>query len=40
VHTVRWDGRGEGGRVAAGGIYFLRVEAASGSGVRRVVLLP
>ena len=39
THGVTWDGRNESGRKVASGIYFLRVSAASGTRVRRVVLL-
>ena len=36
--TVRWDGRGDDGRPAASGVYYLRLQGSAGvSAVRRIV---
>jgi len=35
--AFEWDGRGEAGQAVAGGLYFLRLEAAGRLMVRRVV---
>lgn len=40
AHRVRWDGRDDAGRALASGVYFLRLETAAGSAVRRVSLIP
>ena len=37
--TVAWDGRDDAGRALAGGIYFIRLRAETGSLVKRAVLL-
>ena len=39
LHTVCWDGNRIGGRAAAPGVYFVRMEAAGHSLTRKVVLL-
>jgi len=38
-HAVDWDGKGEGGKQVPSGIYFCRVETASGFAVGRLVLI-
>jgi len=38
-HVATWDGRDEAGRDAAPGVYFVRLETARSSLIRRVVLL-
>jgi hypothetical protein len=38
LHAVVWDGRNDGGRAVASGVYFYRVEAPAGSAVRKLVL--
>jgi len=38
-HWLEWNGRDEAGRRAPAGVYFYRVESASGAGVRKIVLL-
>jgi hypothetical protein len=38
-HTLRWDGRARDGRAARAGIYWIRVESASGTTQRRVAKL-
>lgn len=38
-HLVSWDGRGEGGRVLPGGIYFARLEAEGARLMQRVTKL-
>jgi hypothetical protein len=35
--TIRWDGRGEGGRALGAGVYFLRFQSALGNSLKRVV---
>lgn len=37
AHLLKWDGTLDGGRIAAAGVYFLRVESGAHSGVARVV---
>ncbi len=39
VYTVTWDGRTDGAAVAASGVYFARIEHASGTRSRKMVLL-
>jgi endoglucanase Acf2 len=39
AHTVAWDGRDDGGRSLASGVYFLRFEAAGAARVGKLVLL-
>lgn len=38
-YTILWDGRDAGGRDAASGVYFLRMEAGSFVGTRKMVLV-
>ena len=38
-HRVVWDGRDEGGRAAAGGVYFYRLRAGEFTQVRKLLLL-
>ena len=38
-HFVRWDGRNDGGRGMASGIYFCRMTAAGFTEKRKMVLL-
>ena len=38
-HRVRWDGRDEGGRSVAGGVYWVRLEHGGESLVRKAVRL-
>lgn len=40
AHASRWDGRDEGGRALAGGVYFARLRAGERDETRRLVLLP
>ena len=40
IHRLRWDGLAEGGRIAAAGVYFLRVESDGHASVARVVRVP
>jgi hypothetical protein len=37
--TVRWDGRDAHGAPAASGVYFIRVETAEGTSIRKVAFL-
>jgi len=37
--TLRWDGRDASGAAAASGVYFIRVETAEGSSVRKLAYL-
>jgi len=37
VHTVRWDGEDNRGRVVAPGLYFVRMQASDFSGVTKVI---
>jgi flagellar hook assembly protein FlgD len=37
--TVRWDGRDDAGRVAAGGVYLCRVSAAGYTGTLKAMLV-
>ncbi len=37
VHSAVWDGRDEGGRLAAAGIYFVRLEGPDGPDARKIV---
>lgn len=39
VHVVQWDGREESGRTVSSGVYFYRMETASFSRIRKMVLL-
>lgn len=39
THTVTWDGRDDAGRAAASGVYFVRLETATGRRSVRAVLL-
>ena len=39
AHTIRWNGRSEGGHDVAGGTYFLRFETNGGAAVRKVTLV-
>jgi len=36
-YVVEWDGRDDAGQVVAGGVYFYRLETASGARTARVV---
>jgi len=38
LHTLTWDGRDGGGRLAGSGVYFLRL-VAGGSEDRRAIVL-
>jgi hypothetical protein len=38
-HRVMWDGRDEGGRAVAGGVYFYRLQAGEFTQVRKLLLL-
>jgi serine protease len=38
-HTLRWDGRNARGERAASGVYFIRVESAEGTSVRKLAYL-
>ena len=38
VHSIFWDGRDDGGRRAARGIYLARVSAASGTRTARFLI--
>jgi hypothetical protein len=39
-HVARWNGRAEGGRVLASGIYFYRIEYPDGSvSARKMTIL-
>ncbi|MFH1279567.1 MAG: FlgD immunoglobulin-like domain containing protein [Candidatus Eisenbacteria bacterium] len=38
-HEVVWEGRNDGGREAASGVYFVRVETAEGAATARMVLI-
>jgi YD repeat-containing protein len=38
-HGARWDGRDEHGRRVGSGLYFARLESATGSRIRRIVRL-
>jgi hypothetical protein len=37
---LRWDGADAGGRAAAPGVYFLRLETGVGATTQRVILVP
>jgi hypothetical protein len=39
THRVEWDGRDDGGRAVASGVYFYRLETAAFTASRRMVLL-
>jgi hypothetical protein len=39
LHTVAWDGRDDGGRRVAGGVYFARLRALQRDVVRKLVVL-
>ncbi len=39
THTAVWNGRDDGGHLAASGVYFARLEAAGQNATRRLVLL-
>jgi flagellar hook assembly protein FlgD len=38
-HTLTWDGRTAGGRMAASGVYYLRLEAGGEPLVRPMLLM-
>jgi len=38
AHSVRWDGRDDGGTRLAAGVYFVRIEASGFTQARKVVL--
>jgi hypothetical protein len=38
-NVCRWDGRDHGGRLVQSGVYFLRLRAASGEAVRKMVVV-
>jgi hypothetical protein len=38
-YAVAWDGRDEGGAIAAPGLYFARLEACDFRGTQRVLML-
>lgn len=38
--SIAWDGRGDGGRVLPGGIYFLSFQSALGRSTTRIIRLP
>jgi flagellar hook assembly protein FlgD len=38
-HTFTWDGRDDGGRGVAGGIYFVRLESADYTATRKMTLV-
>jgi hypothetical protein len=40
VTSLAWDGRGDGGRTLAGGIYFLSVRSTLGNSATRIIRLP
>jgi aminopeptidase N len=40
INRLEWDGSLDGGRAAAAGVYFARVDAGSKSWTRRLVVLP
>jgi hypothetical protein len=39
VHELRFDGRGDGGRALASGVYFYRIETAAGLQTGRLAVL-
>ncbi len=39
VHTVRWNGRGDGGETVSSGVYFYRMRATGFDETRKMVLL-
>ncbi|RKX32780.1 MAG: hypothetical protein DRP71_11545, partial [Verrucomicrobia bacterium] len=39
THTFKWDGRDDGGRGVAGGVYFFRLEAADYTNTRKMTLI-
>lgn len=39
AHSVRWDGRGRGGRPAPAGVYFVRLRTVEGGSAAKVVRL-
>ena len=39
AHEVVWDGRNDGGRQAAAGVYFYRLSAGRSSRVRKMVII-
>ena len=39
-YTSTWDGRGDNGQIASGGIFFLRLEAGHFTQTRKIILLP
>jgi flagellar hook assembly protein FlgD len=38
-HSATWDGKDNGGRDAASGVYFYRLDAAKETATRKMVLL-
>jgi flagellar hook assembly protein FlgD len=38
-HRLVWDGRDEGNRNVASGVYFIRLDAAGKSSIRKAMLL-
>ena len=40
LHGLRWDGRDQGGRATAGGVYFLRLGSPDGAEGIKIVVLP
>jgi flagellar hook assembly protein FlgD len=40
LHSARWSGRDDSGRIARAGVYFVRLEFAAGVSSRRVVFTP
>jgi hypothetical protein len=39
AHSIVWDGRNDGGRQVAAGVYFYRLAAGRSSSVRKMVVL-
>ncbi len=38
-HVVSWDGRGDCGRIASSGVYFVRLKAESGERLQKLIIL-
>jgi hypothetical protein len=38
--ALRWDGRDDGGRLMAPGLYFAKLEAPSWAATRRIAMVP